>query len=63
MAVQEHSLLGESSSEDGHGFISVSLALASEKIMDKLSYLLLFLLRFLSISFQHRRILEPKCDC
>lgn len=58
-----NSLLGKSSFEDGHGFISVSLALAAEKMMDKFSYLLLFLLRVLSISFQHRRILEPKCDC
>lgn len=41
----------------------VSLVLTAEKMMDKLSYLLLLLLRVLSISFQCRRIWEPKCDC
>jgi hypothetical protein len=32
-------------------------------MMDKLSYLLLFLLRILSISFQYRKIQELECDC
>lgn len=31
--------------------------------MDKLSYLLLFLLKILPISFQCRRIWEPEGDC
>lgn len=56
--------MGDCSLEDRHTFILVSLAAAVEKTMNKLSHLLLFLLRFFFfINFfpVYKRV-ESECD-